>query len=140
MPDAITGAAPAATAFTTSTTPTAPPQRNDQLGRDAFMQLLVAQLRFQDPLSPTNPQDFIAQTAQFNTVEKLEELTDLFTSSNKAVTLAAGGDLVGRTVSWYGEDGAVRSGAVAAALNSADGVSLVVGTDQVPLDGVIRVS
>ena len=53
MPDAITGAAPAATAFTTSTTPTAPPQRNDQLGRDAFMQLLVAQLRFQDPLSPT---------------------------------------------------------------------------------------
>jgi flagellar basal-body rod modification protein FlgD len=138
MPDAITGASAAATFPTTSSAPT--PQRNDQLGRDAFLQLLVAQLRYQDPLSPTNPQDFIAQTAQFNTVEKLEELTDLFNSSNKATTLAAGGDLVGRTVSWYGEDGSVRSGSVAAALNSADGVSLMVGTDQVPLDGVIRVS
>jgi flagellar basal-body rod modification protein FlgD len=139
MPDAITGATTAAAFPTPATTPTTP-QRNDQLGRDAFLQLLVAQLRYQDPLSPTNPQDFIAQTAQFNTVEKLEELTDLFNSSNKATTLAAGGDLVGRTVSWYGEDGAVRSGPVAAALNSLDGVSLMVGTDQVPLDGVIRVS
>jgi flagellar basal-body rod modification protein FlgD len=138
MPDAIS-AASAAAFPTTSTTATETP-RNDQLGRDAFLQLLVAQLRYQDPLSPTNPQDFISQTAQFNTVEKLEELTDLFTSSNRAVTLAAGGDLVGRTVSWYGEDGSVRSGSVAAALNSVDGVSLVVGTDQVDLDAVIRVS
>lgn len=138
MPDAISGTN--STTYPTTQTTSTETQRNDQLGRDAFLQLLVAQLRYQDPLSPTDPQDFIAQTAQFNTVEKLEELTDLFTASNKATLLGAGGDLVGRTVSWYGEDGDVLSGPVTAALNSADGVSLMVGTEQVPLDAVIRVS
>lgn len=139
MPDAITGTNAAAASM--------PPQpvatertRNDQLGKDAFLQLLVAQLRYQDPLSPAKPQEFMSQTAQFSTVERLEELTDLISASNRAGALAAGGDLVGRTVSWYGADNKVQSGAVTAALNSADGVSLIVGTQQIPLDGVIRVS
>ena len=139
MPDAITGTS-AAAAFMTPTTATPATKGDNQLGKDAFLKLLVAQLRYQDPLSPAKPQEFMSQTAQFSTVERLEELTDLLTASNRAGALAAGGDLVGRTVSWYGADNAIRSGAVTAALNSADGVSLLVGTEQVPLDGVVRVS
>lgn len=139
MPSPISATLPTNT-FSPSEASEPSRMRNDQFGRDTFLQLLVAQLRFQDPLSPTNPQDFIAQTAQFNTVEKLEELTKLFEASNRAATLAAGGDLVGRTISWYGSDGQIQSGTVAAALSSVDGISLIADGEQVPLDGVIRVS
>jgi flagellar basal-body rod modification protein FlgD len=121
-------------------TATEAPSRNDQLDKDAFLKLLVAQLRYQDPLNPADPQDFMAQTAQFHSVEKLEELTELSTASNRAQQLAAASSLVGRTVSWYGEDGQIRSGTVLAGLPSPDSASLLVGDEEVPLDAVLRIT
>lgn len=50
----------------------AEPQLNRAaLGKEEFLQLLVTQLRNQDPLSPADPKDFAAQLAQFSTVEQL---------------------------------------------------------------------
>lgn len=46
------------------------------LGRDSFMELLVAQLENQDPLSPSTNEDLIAQLAQFSSLEEMEELND----------------------------------------------------------------
>lgn len=45
-----------------------------QLGRDAFLHLLVTQLRNQDPLSPLEPRDMVAQLAQFASLEQLHGL------------------------------------------------------------------
>ena len=45
-----------------------------EMDKDTFLKLLVAQLKYQDPLSPADPQQFLAQSAQFTTVEKLEEI------------------------------------------------------------------
>ena len=53
------------------------------LDRDAFLQLLVAQLRNQDPTSPQEGHEFAAQLAQFSTVEQL-------TSINESLTAQAG--------------------------------------------------
>ena len=47
---------------------------NPDLGRDEFLQLLVAQLRNQDPTSPQEGHEFAAQLAQFSTVEQLTQL------------------------------------------------------------------
>lgn len=61
----------------TSTTPAkadALPQRADQLGRDAFLQLLTTQLSHQDPLEPQADGEFIAQLAQFSSLEQLTEM------------------------------------------------------------------
>lgn len=44
--------------------------------RDQFLQLLVTQLRHQDPLEPTKQEDFLAQLAQFSTLEGIEKLND----------------------------------------------------------------
>lgn len=52
--------------------------------RDQFLQLLVTQLRYQDPLEPTKQEDFLAQLAQFSTLEGIEKLNsnlDNFLSS-----------------------------------------------------------
>jgi flagellar basal-body rod modification protein FlgD len=60
--------------------PTAAPAAQDrtQLGRDQFLSLLVTQLRYQDPLSPLEPDAFAAQLAQFSTVEQLTQLNKSF--------------------------------------------------------------
>ena len=44
------------------------------LGKDAFLKLMVAQLRNQDPLNPAKGADFIAQTAQFSSLEQLQNI------------------------------------------------------------------
>lgn len=54
------------------------------LGRDEFLQLLVAQLRNQDPLSPMEPEQFAAQLAQFSQVEQLIELNETGKAGLKA--------------------------------------------------------
>jgi flagellar basal-body rod modification protein FlgD len=45
--------------------------RTDTLGRDAFLQLLTTQLAHQDPLQPQADGEFIAQLAQFSSLEQL---------------------------------------------------------------------
>ena len=53
-----------------------------------FLKLLVAQLEHQDPLSPMQGQDFLAQLATFSSLEQLIDI-------NKAVSRIAGSDLQG---------------------------------------------
>jgi len=47
---------------------------DNTLGQDAFLQLLVTQLRYQDPLSPMENEAFIAQLAQFSSLEQMQQL------------------------------------------------------------------
>lgn len=54
----------------------AAPQPNAELGKDEFLQLLVAQLKSQDPLNPSKPEEFAAQLAQFSSVEQLININD----------------------------------------------------------------
>jgi flagellar basal-body rod modification protein FlgD len=49
---------------------------NSALGKDAFMKLLVNQIRNQDPLAPTDNQAYLSQLAQFSSLEKMQELND----------------------------------------------------------------
>jgi flagellar basal-body rod modification protein FlgD len=62
--------------------PTARAAGNKALGKDEFLNLLVTQLRFQNPLEPLKDTDFIAQLAQFSSLEQLSNInTSLDTSS-----------------------------------------------------------
>lgn len=124
---------------TTPTTPTGPAPTNE-ITKDAFLKLLVAQLRYQDPMAPAGPGEFMAQTAQFTMVEKLTELTEQGATTNQALGLSAASGLVGRTVSWIGEDNATVSATVTAALSSIDGVELQVGDSKIPLQAVTGIS
>jgi flagellar basal-body rod modification protein FlgD len=73
----------------------------DQLGQTDFLKLMVTQLQTQDPFSPMQNGDFIAQMAQFSSVSGLAELQQSFDKlatslqSNQALQASS---LVGRTV------------------------------------------
>ncbi|MDQ0350625.1 flagellar basal-body rod modification protein FlgD [Alkalibacillus filiformis] len=52
---------------------------NDDLGRDAFLQILMTQLTNQDPLDPMDDKDFIAQMATFSQLEQMTNMANDFT-------------------------------------------------------------
>ena len=58
----------------TTTTSSSAPLKQKDLGKDAFLQLLVTQLQNQDPTKPQADGEFIAQLAQFSSLEKLTSM------------------------------------------------------------------
>jgi flagellar basal-body rod modification protein FlgD len=86
---------------TTSTNNTNESAKVNDLGKDAFLKLMITQLQNQDPLNPTKNEDFIAQLAQFSSVEGIQNINtsigDLATSFKSSQALEAS-SLVGRQV------------------------------------------
>ncbi|MCB1201080.1 MAG: hypothetical protein KDK41_10575 [Leptospiraceae bacterium] len=56
--------------------------RNDALGKDAFLKLLVTQLSKQDPLNPVNDKEFISQMANFSSLEQMNNVAGTMASMN----------------------------------------------------------
>lgn len=71
--------------------------RNNGLDKDAFLKLLVAQLRYQDPLSPLQDSDFIAQMAQISSLEQAQ-------NSARAQRLGQAASLLGKQVEYLNLD------------------------------------
>jgi len=106
------------------------------IGRDAFMKLLLAQLRYQDPLKPMDDTDFVAQLAQLNTLEQLERLNESFEGFMEQQNLMRGADLIGRTVSATMGGGGTVEGIVSAVKVRNGEVILVVDGTEVSLRSV----
>ncbi len=56
---------------------------SDVMGKDAFLQLMVTKLQYQDPLNPMQDEDFISQLAQFSSLEQMNNIADGIATSNQ---------------------------------------------------------
>ena len=108
--------------------------------KDMFLQLLVTQMRYQDPLNPADSSEFLAQSAQFTALEKMQQVADqtaLLLSTQMAFGASS---LVGRHVAWTDEEGVSRTGLVSSVTFGASGPVLTVDGTEVPLGSVATVS
>jgi flagellar basal-body rod modification protein FlgD len=86
--------------------------RPDQMGKDTFLKLLVAQMRYQDPGNPVDSSQMMSQTATFSQVEKLEQLVAQNASMLVLQGSATAGSLVGRSATYTDTTGASKTGTV----------------------------
>lgn len=77
--------------ITNAKSTTSTKEKSSTLGKDDFLQLLVAQMKFQDPLEPTSNTEYIAQYATFSEVEQIQNMS-------KSMDLSRASSLVGQTV------------------------------------------
>ncbi|MEQ8207860.1 MAG: flagellar hook capping FlgD N-terminal domain-containing protein, partial [Woeseia sp.] len=93
--------------------PSADNSARTELGQEAFMTLMMAQFRNQDPFEPMDNGDFLGQLAQFGTVSGIDELNGAFSGLQSSIqsdqALQAAG-LVGRTVLAESDIGTVSNG------------------------------
>ncbi|WP_337063041.1 flagellar hook capping FlgD N-terminal domain-containing protein [Kineococcus sp. G2] len=83
--------------------------------KDTFLKLLVAQLRYQDPSKPVDSTQFIAQTAQFSSLEAMQDMAKSYTQMLSGQDKLQASALIGQTVSYAGPDGTTVTGVVRSA-------------------------
>ena len=121
-------AASAHTAATTGTADGSVSNPKAQLDKDGFLKLFVAQLTHQDPTSPMNTNESIAQMASFSMVEGMNNMQKTNSSIATSLTTSSAVGLIGRTVSYVDADGNLQTGKVDRVATTKDGkATLTVG-------------
>ena len=107
---------------------------------EMFLQLLVAQLRAQDPSSPMDTNAMMAQTTQLASMEQLTTLSNLTQESFSLQMRIAASNLIGKEVGYVDADGKEQKG-IATAVSFADSVPTVtVGDKSIRLDAISGVT
>ncbi len=107
---------------------------------EMFLQLLVAQLRAQDPSSPMDTNAMMTQTSQLASMEQLTTMSNLTQESFSLQMRMAASGLIGKEVSYVDADGKEQKG-IATAVSFADAVPMVtVGDKSIRLDAISGVT
>jgi len=105
---------------------------NQTLNLQDFLKILLTQLQFQDPLKPMDNQQFMAQMAQFSTLQQTQQLTDRIDQllSIQSATQSIG--LLGKSVEVQTADGSVSGQVISLSLsNGTPSLSLKLTSGQV---------
>jgi flagellar basal-body rod modification protein FlgD len=129
LPASSTGSSTSSTANTDRT----------QLSADAFLQLLVAQLKYQDPSKPVDTASLMSQTATINQIQTMQQLSDASTAQLKAQQTQTATNLIGKTVTYLDTGGAAHSGYVTAASLSGTSPTVRIGNIDVELASITQV-
>jgi flagellar basal-body rod modification protein FlgD len=98
------------------------------LDKDGFLKMFIAQLQHQDPSSPMDTNDSMAQMSSFSMVEQITNMASTNTKIANSLNTSSAVSLIGKTVSYIDADKAVQTGKVERVATSSDGVStLTVG-------------
>lgn len=104
----------------------------NELGKDQFLQLLITQLRYQDPISPVDDKEFIAQMAQFSSLEQMQNLntnmSEMMLAQQKLTSLGQATQMIGKSVELFTHEGESIFGEVS-------GVQFKNGWPEIIVDG-----
>lgn len=122
-----------------STTPSTTAS-NGELDKQAFLELLVTQLRNQDPSAPMDSSQLMTQTSQMSMMEALVELADTQREAFALQMRSNAAQLVGQKVTWVDGDGVTQSGLVDSVSYSGAVPVVRIGETELPLDAVSSVT
>ncbi len=113
-------------------------RKTGELGKDEFLNLLITQLKYQDPLEPMEDKEFIAQMAQFSSLEQMKNVST-------SVECLKAYSLIGKTVKAVitdESDGSSKTieGEAEGVRISGGNAYLVLKDGDVPVDKVVEVS
>jgi flagellar basal-body rod modification protein FlgD len=112
---------------------TTPKNPLGSLGKDDFLRLLVTQLKYQDPMSPSDNQQFMAQMAQFAMVEGINNLESTLGSLQ-------GVGLIGKQITYTADDGSTKNGIASSIAMSGSSYTVTVGSDEVDPTKILQVT
>jgi len=108
------------------------PTPSQSLGEADFLKLLSIQFQQQDPMKPMDDTAFIAQTAQFTSLQQMTQL-------NQQQQMMAGAGFIGRNATVEDTSGNLVTGLVTALDNSGSAPAVVVNGVSYPLTAIKRV-
>ncbi|MCU1604375.1 MAG: flgD [Modestobacter sp.] len=131
-----------ATASLATSTATSSVNRANQMDKDTFLKLLVAQMRYQDPSNPASSSELMAQTATFSQVEQLQSIATQNASMLAMQRATSAGTLVGQTVAYTDTDGTTVSGKVSSVVIATDTseATATIGGTSVPMGRITAVT
>jgi len=114
-------------------------RKTGDLGKDEFLNLLVTQLKYQDPLEPMDDKEFISQMAQFSSLEQMQNV-------NKSISALKAFSLIGKYVyTGTSDTEAINEpvsieGEVTGVRMSGSNIYLIAGEQDIPVANVISVT
>ena len=117
---AITNTAATGNTNASNTSSTTTTTKDTSLGKDDFLKMLVTQLQNQDPLKPMDDTAFVAQMAQFSSLEQMQNM-------NTATLATQANGMIGNNVTWTNNKNEVFEGVV-------KGVNIVSGESKLIVD------
>lgn len=113
------------------------------LGKDDFLKLLVAELKYQDPMDPMKDRDFIAQMAQFSSLEQMQNLNknfELMAQFNLLTFSFNTISIIGKEIVYEDDSGQTCNGIVTGVNFSEAVPSIIVDENkEISLDAVLKV-
>ncbi len=107
------------------------------VSKDEFLKLFVAQLKNQSPMDPLKGHEFIAQLAQFSSVEQLTSLNASFADTMKFQQLIGGSEFIGKKATFVDPDGSgISEGVIQGAMVLDDSISVIIGNKEIPIANV----
>ena len=126
-----------ATGATTPVTTTTRANRQ-VLGQEDFLKLLSVQFQNQDPMKPTDDTAFIAQMAQYSSLEQTQTLTQQMTQLRTNQDLVTANSFIGRQLTVDAGNGATVTGNVTAVDASGSAPQLIINGQSYALSAVLR--
>lgn len=133
-------AAPTTAASSTGATGSTGSSSSPLLDPQAFLQLLVAQLKYQDPSNPVDTSTFMNQTAMLSQVQTMNSMSSTLSALVSAQQAQAATGLIGKHITYLDINGMRVDGVVSAANLLTSGATLQVGGATVALSSVVGVN
>lgn len=118
-------------------------EHQETLGKDDFLKILLTQLANQDPMQPMQDREFIAQMAQFTSVEQMTNMANEMKLLRQSIGMSPG--LIGKEIHWIewtSNGDAINRSGIVEGLTFKDGkqYAIVNGETEISMDQIIRIN